>query len=97
MSTSLPTVRITSQHLQTAQYQGQAVRAVGKLTGVEGEMVQLQLAGEGARATPRQPGRPRARRRYPARKPPDPTLPATRPRLRRPARHRALRGGGAQV
>ena len=31
---SMSTVRITSQHLQTNQFQGQAVRAVGKLMGM---------------------------------------------------------------
>ena len=66
-----PQVRITSQHLQTGQYQGQQVRAVGKLVGMEGDRVQLQLAGEGAPA-PRgklarhvAPRRPCTRRAHP--------------------------------
>ena len=40
-------VRISSQHLQSGQFAGQQVRAVGKLMSYQGESVQLQLAGEG--------------------------------------------------
>ena len=43
-------VRITSQHLQSGQYNNQQVRAVGKLVSVDGSgSVQLQLAGDGER------------------------------------------------
>ena len=42
-----PTPRVTAQHLQSAQYQGQVVRAVGKLVGVNDGSVQLELAGQG--------------------------------------------------
>ena len=42
-----PTPRVTAQHLQTGQFQGQTVRAVGKLVGVDGSSAQLELAGEG--------------------------------------------------
>ena len=34
--------------MQTQQYQGQMVRATGKLMSVHEDRVQLQLAGEGA-------------------------------------------------
>lgn len=42
-----PTARITSEHLHQAQFQGQGVRAVGKLVSVDAasERVQLQLVG----------------------------------------------------
>ena len=40
-------IRISSQHLQSGQFSGQQVRAVGKLVSHNGENVQLQLAGEG--------------------------------------------------
>ena len=42
-----PTPRVTAQHLQSAQDQGQVVRAVGKLVGVNDSGVQLELAGQG--------------------------------------------------
>lgn len=47
----LSQARINSSHLQTGQFNGQMVRAVGKLTGVDeaSQQVQLQLAGEGER------------------------------------------------
>ena len=47
------TVRITSEHVNNPQFQGQAVRAVGKLLSVDASsgMVQLELMGEaGTRA-----------------------------------------------
>lgn len=53
-------IRISSQHLQSGQFSGQQVRAVGKLVSHNGDTVQLQLAGEGepsgarAHATQRQ-------------------------------------------
>ena len=40
-------IRISSQHLQSGQFSGQQVRAVGKLVSHNGDNVQLQLAGEG--------------------------------------------------
>ena len=44
------TARITSDQLSSPRFQGQAVRAVGKLVGMDDSTVQLQLAGpEGAR------------------------------------------------
>ena len=46
------TVRITSEHVNNPQFQGQAVRAVGKLLSVDASsgLVQLELTGEaGAR------------------------------------------------
>ena len=47
------TARITSDQLSSPRYQGQAVRAVGKLMAVDTNTVQLQLAGpEGARMLP---------------------------------------------
>lgn len=50
------TARITSEHLQNAQFQGQSVRAVGKLISIDGTNVQLQLAGpEGASPCARAP------------------------------------------
>uniref|UniRef100_A0A7S2BNR4 Replication factor A protein 3 n=1 Tax=Haptolina brevifila TaxID=156173 RepID=A0A7S2BNR4_9EUKA len=39
------TVRITSEHMQAAQFQGQRVRAVGRLTNVADDQIQMQLAG----------------------------------------------------
>ena len=52
-------IRISSQHLQSGQFSGQQVRAVGKLVSHNGDSVQLQLAGEGepirARAHATQP------------------------------------------
>jgi len=50
------TTRITSQHLQTGQYQGQTVRAVGKIVGIEPDCFKIQLAGEGPVATVLQVG-----------------------------------------
>ena len=47
---AVPTARITAQHLQTTSFQGQMVRAVGKLVGEGENSVTLQLAGEGAAA-----------------------------------------------
>ena len=41
----MPTARITAELLSNAQFQGQSVRAVGKLVGVDAGYVQLQLAG----------------------------------------------------
>lgn len=41
----MPTARITSDMLNSPQFQGQSVRAVGKLVAVNEGMVQLQLAG----------------------------------------------------
>jgi hypothetical protein len=43
-----PTPRVTAEHLQSGQFQGQIVRAVGKLVGVDGGSAQLELAGDGA-------------------------------------------------
>ena len=44
------TVRITSEHVGSPQFQGQSIRAVGMLVAVDAGAgkVQLQLAGEGA-------------------------------------------------
>ena len=44
---AVPTARITAQHLQTTSFQGQMVRAVGKLVAEGENSVTLQLAGEG--------------------------------------------------
>eukprot|EP00320_Phaeocystis_rex_P019785 CAMPEP_0119063176 /NCGR_PEP_ID=MMETSP1178-20130426/6581_1 /TAXON_ID=33656 /ORGANISM="unid sp, Strain CCMP2000" /LENGTH=177 /DNA_ID=CAMNT_0007044515 /DNA_START=39 /DNA_END=573 /DNA_ORIENTATION=+ len=44
-------VRISSQHLQSGQFSGQQVRAVGRLVSHNGDTVTLQLAGEGPPAT----------------------------------------------
>lgn len=44
---AMPTARITAQHLQTSSFQGQLVRAVGKLIDEGDNYVTLQLAGEG--------------------------------------------------
>eukprot|EP00310_Coccolithus_braarudii_P020985 CAMPEP_0183346280 /NCGR_PEP_ID=MMETSP0164_2-20130417/11446_1 /TAXON_ID=221442 /ORGANISM="Coccolithus pelagicus ssp braarudi, Strain PLY182g" /LENGTH=110 /DNA_ID=CAMNT_0025517531 /DNA_START=63 /DNA_END=395 /DNA_ORIENTATION=+ len=41
------TARIGAAQLQTGQFQGQTVRAVGKLVNIDGNFVHLQLAGEG--------------------------------------------------
>lgn len=42
---ALTTARITFEHLSQAQFQGQGVRAVGKLVSIDQDRVQLQLAG----------------------------------------------------
>ncbi|KAL1507143.1 hypothetical protein AB1Y20_007996 [Prymnesium parvum] len=53
---SVPTARITAQHLQTNSFQGQMVRVVGKLVGEGDNSVTLQLAGEGPPAIVHCPG-----------------------------------------
>uniref|UniRef100_A0A7S3AQ41 Replication factor A protein 3 n=1 Tax=Haptolina ericina TaxID=156174 RepID=A0A7S3AQ41_9EUKA len=53
---SLPTARITAQHLQTGQFNGRLVRAVGKLVNEDGNIATLQLAGEGPTASIHCPG-----------------------------------------
>lgn len=56
---SMPTARITSEHVAAGTFRGQSVRAVGKLLAIDEQSVQMQLAGEGtARATPAAPARP---------------------------------------
>ena len=56
----MPTVRITSDHVGSPQFQGQAVRAVGKLMRMDNDQVQLQLAGPEGGAPSWIPNRPSA-------------------------------------
>ena len=60
---SSKTARITQEHLESPEFQGQAVRAVGKLLNVTDSQVQLQLAGggEGGKASHSQRSRVPAR------------------------------------
>jgi hypothetical protein len=100
-TTMQPTARITSEHVSSPSFQGQAVRAVGRLVGVDADAITLQLAGpeggaRGCRARADIPHAARQRRRAPvAATPcaplPEPCgcLPTPTPRLSPPARSAA--------
>ena len=48
----MPTARITADQLNHPQFQGQSVRAVGRLTSINNGMVQLELQGRDGSSSP---------------------------------------------